>query len=448
MKIAEQFASHLVATKAEDIPSGILEVGKACLLDTCGVALLGCQEPLVDILCDVTNLFGGNAQASIIGRSSKASIPDAALINGASAHALDYDDMHLASGMHPSAPVICAALSVAEFTGASGNDFLRAVILGLETCTRLGEVMNPYHYDRGWHTTGTLGHFGAAVSAATLLGLNASQMTVALGLAATQSAGLKETFGTMAKPFHAGHAARDGVISAYLALKGFTCTSTMLEGKVGYGKVMGEAPDWQHLLTEWGNRWSTEKILYKPHVSSFCTQALIEGVLELREQHSIGAEHVREIRGFVSEMSMKNATIAKPKTGMEGKFSLPFAASLALVQGSATKQDFCDERANDPVIENIRSLTKISAGVGVKWPQAIVEIDTTSGQQFKTFVDLEKRMETAEQKWQVSESKFRRICTSLLDATDIDRIVNAIQTIDTASNLSDLTSLIATRRLA
>jgi 2-methylcitrate dehydratase PrpD len=219
----------------------------------------------------------------------------------------------------------------------------------------------------------------------------------------------------------------------------------MFEGKVGFGNVMGEGPDWQALLSDWGRRWSTEKILYKPHVSSFCTQALIEGVLELRATHGIHAEQVTAIRGFVSEMSMKNATIVKPKTGMEGKFSLPFAASLALVQGSATKADFCDERAQDPAIENIRSITRISAGDGVKWPQALVEIDTNTGQRFKTFVDLEKRMETPEQKWKVAESKFRQIVKGLLEEDGVNRVVETVSAIDKSPDLSGLIKNISTR---
>ncbi len=439
----EDLARTLDRTRTEDIPDDVLRTGKACLLDTLCVALAGCQEPLVDILDSVVSEFGRPEGATLIGRGRKAGAPDAALVNGAAAHALDFDDMHIASASHPSVPAISAALAVAEHVHASGAELLRAIVLGIETTVRIGESVNPAHYQRGWHATGTLGHFGAVVAAGTLMKLSPAQLTMAIGIAATQAAGLKQMFGTMAKPLHAGHAARDGVMAALLAARGFTSSAKSLEGTRGFGNVMSESADWTRLLDGWGSQWLMRRVLYKRYASSFCTQALIEGVIGLRRQHALTPDSVAAIRIAVSRQSMDNARIGEPATGMEGKFSLTHAAAQALAYGQATQSDFTDERAAEPLLRDLRGRTSISLGEGLGWAESSVEIETRDGRCLREDVDLHELTAGADDKWAVVEEKFRSVAKALLGGDRREALIEAVRSLERSRRIEPLMVLVA-----
>ena len=439
----EALARTIEGTRGDDVPEDVRLTGRACLLDTLCVALAGCQEPLVDILDSVVSEFGRAEGSTLIGRGRKSGAPDAALVNGSAAHALDFDDMHIASSSHPSVPVISAALAVAERVHASGADLLRAIVLGIETTVRIGESVNPSHYQRGWHATGTLGHFGATVAAGSLLKLAPSQLTMAVGIAATQAAGLKQMFGTMAKPLHAGHAARDGVMAALLAARGFTSSARALEGTRGFGNVMSESPDWTRLTEGWGTEWSMRSVLYKKYASSFCTQALIEGVIGLRRKHALEPGDVAAMRIAVSRQSIDNARIGEPATGMEGKFSLTHAAAQALAYGQATESDFTDERAAEPLLRDLRGRTAISLGERLGWAESSVEIETRDGRTLREDVDLHERTASADAKWAVADEKFRTVTAPLLRGDRRDAVVETVRTIDRARRIEPLMVLVS-----
>lgn len=432
----KELAELVLSTRAEALPPDVCLTTKACMLDSIGVGLAGSVDELVFILDSVLSDLGGSKQSSVIGRRSKFSVADAALLNGAIIHTFDFDDMHLASSMHPSAPVFGAALAVAEHVGASGLELLRASALGLEVCTRIGDAVNPAHYSGGWHATATLGHFGSVTAAGVLLGLTSQQMIHALGIAGTQAAGLKAPFGTMTKPLHAGHAARNGVVAAMLASRGFTCTEEILEGKVAFGMVMSKNANWDRVVNDWGSRWTTLDILYKPHASSFCTQALIESVIELRNQHQLTLENVSRIQGFVSPMSFNNAVIGNPKTGLEGKFSHTFAAAQALIYGKATQHDYTDERVAEDVIQRVRAKTVVEPREDLRWPMAYVEIDTVDGRTLNRGIDLEERMNTAEKKWDLVRRKFVRIMKGVISEEQSSQLVEQVHRLETAKKFN------------
>ena len=436
-----RLAQAVTSTRAENLSAEVVGTAKACLLDTLGVALAGCGHPLVRILRDVTCTFGSAAQVTLLGWAAKASVPDAALINGAAAHALDFDDMHIVAAMHPSVPVVPAALAVAEHVGSSGIDVLHAIALGIEAELRIGESVNPAHYEAGWHATATLGRFGAAIAAGTLLGLRADQMVAAIGIAGTQASGLKEVFGTMTKPFHAGVAARDGVMAAFLAASGFTSSEKILEGERGFGKVLSVEPQWSTLTEGWGNHWAFQKVLYKPHAAAFCCQALIEGVIGLRNQNALLDDHVRSIRAAVSRRSVENARVGDPRTGLEAKFSLTHTAAQALAHGQATEADFTDARALDPRLRELRKRVSVSMLEELGWPEAIVEIDLKDGRTVREAVDLRRRSATALDKWRVVEPKFRRVAGAALSDEAAGKLVESVRLLDGAPNLRKLLDL-------
>jgi 2-methylcitrate dehydratase PrpD len=359
-------------------------------------------------------------------------LPDAALINGAAAHALDFDDMHIESAMHPSAPVAASALAVAEFEGASGQALLRSLALGIEAEIRIGQAVNPDHYRRGWHATGTLGHFGAAGAAGVLMALDPPQMACALGIAGTQASGLKETFGSMSKPLHAGHAARNGVLAAALAKRGFTSASDILGGDYGFGRVLSDSGDWSRLLDGWGTHWSMSRILYKPHASSFCTQALIECALALRQRLGQDVSRIRRIDGEVSAMSIRNARVRDPETGLEAKFSLPHAIAQGLLHGQATPEDFTDERACAPQANALRALTNITVGPGFGWPEARVTLTLDDGSQACEHIDMQQRSASAADKWALCREKFVRLADSMPNLGDPSAVIRCLTSLDAA----------------
>lgn len=433
-----QLAASVCDMSSNDVPQDVIDTAKACLLDTMAVILAGANSDTVVILDDLVAASGSRPQATVLGRGRRVSVADAAWLNGACAHALDFDDMHIESAMHPSSPIITAALATAEATGATGRDFLTAVVLGMEGALRIGNAVNPSHYRRGWHATGTLGHFGAAMAAGRLLRLPPVRLAMAMGIAGTQASGLKGVFGTMTKPLHAGNAARNGVLAAYLAQRGFTCSTDILEGPVGFGEVMSDSPDWARVPNEWAQTWELRNVLYKVHASSFCTQALIEASLQLRRDHGIQPGDVVAIRGYVSRFSVENARVEHPVTGMEAKFSLSHAIAQALTYGQATESDFTDERAGEPVLVHLRGLSSIQAGSNLAWPEAIVEIDTRSLGLLKAHVNLQERTATAKAKWQTVAAKFEQVSNGRLHSDVARRLQRAVQAMEHADNVSGM----------
>src|SRR5215203_7194419 len=206
----------------DDLPADVIVIAKHCLLDWLGVTLAGSREPLAQMLRDEVAEQGGRPQATLIGTDARASTQQAALVNGAASHALDFDDVHLVMNGHPSVPVLPALLALAEAHDGDGRALIAAFVAGVEVECRIGALVMPGHYNAGFHATGTLGAFGAAAACAHLLALDTDQWQIALAIAGTQAGGLKAMFGTMCKPLHAGKAAANGLLAATLAARGFT----------------------------------------------------------------------------------------------------------------------------------------------------------------------------------------------------------------------------------
>src|SRR5882672_7542867 len=229
VSLTRTLAQQTSAVTYDALPEPVRALARQCVLDYYGVALAGADDPLAHILLDELGEAGGAAQASVIGHKARLPVLSAALVNGAICHALDYDDVNLAMPGHPSVAILPALLALAEQRQASGKAVIAAFVAGYETCCRIGMALRPGHYTRGFHATGTVGAFGAAAACAHLLGLDAEATARALGIAGTQSAGLKSQFGTMCKPFHAGKAAQSGLLAARLAARGFSSRTDLVE---------------------------------------------------------------------------------------------------------------------------------------------------------------------------------------------------------------------------
>jgi 2-methylcitrate dehydratase PrpD len=343
-------------------PASARAVAARAFLDTIGVALAGVGEPAARIVRR-TSATGDEGSCTVLGTALRASAPNAAFANGTAAHALDFDDMCFVSLAHPSAPLVPASLAVAEIVGASGRDLLDAYVAGFEIEGRLGRVMNPRHYQRGWHCTATIGTMGAAAAAARLLRLDAAATEHALAIAASQASGLKENFGTMVKPLHAGLAARNGIVAAQLAAEGMTASRAAIDGPQGLLAAMdSEHASLDGVNADLGERWEIVDtgITVKLYPSCAGTHPTLDALLDLRRQHRFSADSVAAIDIGVDPIVPTILIHDRPSTGLEGKFSMPFCAAAAVVHGGVGVDTFAPSHLRDPAILSVQSRITMS----------------------------------------------------------------------------------------
>lgn len=340
-----------------DPPPDARRAAARAVLDTVGVTLAGASEPVARIVQQAI-AQEGSGPCRVMGTPAVASAGNAALANGTAAHALDYDDMCFVSLAHPSAPLVAAAWAVADLCGANGRALLDAYIVGFEIEGRLGRAMNPRHYQRGWHCTSTIGTIGAAAAAARLLGLDETRAGHALAIAASEASGLKENFGTMAKPLHAGLAARNAVLAAQLARAGLTASPAAIEGPQGLLAAMdSERPMLAPFTDDLGIRWEIldTGVTVKLYPSCAGTHPPLDALLDLRRAERFTAADVDRVEIGVDAITPTILLYDRPSSGLEGKFSMPFCAAAALVDGRVGIDTFDDGRLRDPKITEVQS---------------------------------------------------------------------------------------------
>src|SRR5882724_3210433 len=304
MSAIARIAEFVVKTSLRDCPDAAIVQIRRAALDTLGVMLAGAAEPVAASVRAVARAEGGTPLCTVIGTSMRAAPTWAALANGTAAHAHDFDDTNFALLGHPSAPLLAAALACAEAEPADGAAVVLAYLVGFEVSVALGLALNPDHYTRGWHATSSIGTLGCAAAAASVLGLDPVQTRHALGVAASLASGLKENFGSMTKPFHAGHAARNGVFAAMAAREGLTASDSALDGRQGYAAAFGQvtlAPDAFDAL---GSRWQilASGIAVKPYPSCALTHSAIDALLALRSAHGLHPEQVADVEVGVNHV--------------------------------------------------------------------------------------------------------------------------------------------------
>jgi 2-methylcitrate dehydratase PrpD len=357
----------------DETPEEAREVARHCLLDFFGVAIAGSRETLTQILIDEIVANENSSQAALIGRKERASRLTAALVNGVAGHALDFDDTHMAMGGHPSAPIIPAILALAETSGASGRDVLEAIVIGVETECRLGALIGAQHYVVGFHSTGTIGTFGAAAACAHLLELDEDGWLHAFGLAGTQAAGLKSGFGTMAKPLHAGRAASNGLFSALAARGGFTSHPAILETEQGFFATHAGVKQSEEALDRFAGKFLIRDDLFKYHASCYLTHAPINAAQLIRGEHRFDPETIDEVEVRVHPSLFSICNIQAPKTGLEGKFSLRATTAMALLgEDTSDLATFSDEKVTAPEVVALRDRVNVIAAGKTRQTQAMV----------------------------------------------------------------------------
>lgn len=426
---------------AAGVPEEAREAARHCVLDFFGCALAGSREPLASILVDGIVRPEGAIEASLIGRCERATRLSAALVNGAAGHALDFDDTHTTMAGHPSVPVLPALLALAETEEVSGRGFLTALVAGIELECRLGALLGADHYTRGFHGTGTLGTFGAAAGCAQMLGLDELRWLNAIGLAGTQAAGLKASFGTMAKPLHAGRAASAGLLAALLARSGFTGHPGIIETSQGFAATQASrAPDPARLESH-RERFLIRETLFKYHAACYLTHAAIDAASRLRGQHEIEPESVRSVDVHVSPFVLDVCNIAEPRTGLEGKFSLRATVALAMLgedtQDSAT---YSDLMMADPRLIAVRDRVVVRTDDALQPTQARVVVRTATGPLEAAADTGVPASDSSVQRARLLR-KFRILAAPVLGGPGAERLADTVLQIDELASVAELLHL-------
>jgi 2-methylcitrate dehydratase PrpD len=326
-------------------------------------------------------------QASILGRSEKVDIANAALLNGISSHTFDYDDTHLKTIIHPAGPVASALLALSEHLGSSGREVIDALVLGIEVSCRVGNCMYPDHYDRGWHITGTTGMLGAAAACSRLLKLSVEQTQMALGIAASQPVGLREQFGTMTKPFHPGAAAKAGLMSALFAKEGYTASKRALEAPRGLIQVISDKCDWKEITEGLGQRWESALNTYKPFACGIVIHPSIDGCVQLRNQHGLKPENIEKVVLKVHSLVIELTGKKTPQKGLEGKFSVYHSCAVGLIYGKAGEHEYSDSVVQDPQVIALRDKVQAVVDDSIDEAAADITVFTKDGKQHHVFVE-------------------------------------------------------------
>lgn len=434
--------SHFIANSTmQDFPEEVVDASKKCLLDWIGVTLGGMKDPSVRLLVHFIEEMGGRRQASILGYGTKTNLLYAALANGMMSHVLDFDDAHSGVRTHPSAPLIPALLSIAEYRGLSGSDLITAFVVGFEITIRVGFALGREYYDAGWHATSVLGRFGAAAGVGRLLNLNVRQLCNAFGLAATQAGGVRDVFGTMAKPFHAGKAAMDGALSALLAQRGFRAPEDILSQNSGFPALFSSEYNPNRLTIDLGKSYHILGDSFKPYAACLLAHPVIDGMVILKEECDIDNNMVEKIDLEVSPMAMKVAGSMKPKDGMEGKFSLHFVAALALIYGGAGNSLFTDETVRDPGIKRLMRKVKASSKASLGETEARVTITMKDGTRYARRISTPKGDPGNPLTFEEIVGKFRDLTAEVLSAEGASHIIETVRNLDKLKTSAKLVKL-------
>ncbi|MFN0147840.1 MAG: MmgE/PrpD family protein [Dehalococcoidia bacterium] len=430
----------------EALPADVRTIARHCLLDWFGVALAGGEEPLTRMLRAEVLDEGGAPQSTLLGHGARVSARQAALVNGAASHALDYDDVHQGMSGHPSVPVIPALLALAERRRSSGRDVMAALVAGIETECRIGAYVMPGHYTTGFHATGTLGTFGAAAACAHLMDLDEGQWLHALGIAGAQAAGLKVMFGTMCKPLHAGKAAANGLLAATLAARGFTSSEAVLEASQGFAATQTATPNADRALDGLGAGFAIRDVLFKYHAACYGTHETIEALTRLRERHGLAPDDVARISLVVPPGNLAMCNIQEPRTALEGKFSLRFTAALALAGGGTQEAAFTDGAVARPDLVAIRDRVSV-AGSATASDGTEVTIVTCSGAELREKVNLNIPMTDLDAQWSRLTAKFRSLAAPVVGPRAPEDLVELVARFDEVEDVSAIVELASARAL-
>ena len=422
--VTRLLARFVVASKWSDVPEIARKEAARSIVNWVGCALGGARHETVECALSALSELSGPRAATVLGRKERLDVLLASLLNGISSHVLDFDDTHLETIIHPAGPVAPVLLALAERQTMSGADFLHAFILGVEVECRIGMAVYPWHYDQGYHITGSAGVFGAAAAAGKILGLDETQMTWALGIAATQSAGLREMFGTMCKAFHPGRAAQNGLTAALLAAKNFTSSEQSLEAPRGFAHVLSEERDFSKLTRGLGETYEVTRNTYKPFPCGIVIHPAIDACIQLRNENSLRASDIARVELRVHPLVLELTGKKTPMRGLEGKFSVYHSAAVALLRGVVGQREYSDEAVRDPEVVALRDRVTATVDPGVREEEVFARVVLASGRVLEKHVEhvvgsLANPLSNAD-----LETKFRGQAEGVLSEGEIQELLS------------------------
>jgi 2-methylcitrate dehydratase PrpD len=426
-----------------ELPNDLIRLAALCVLDYAGVTLAGTSDPAARILRQ--EIVGAErGPCVIVGCPDRTTPSQAALINGTAGHALDYDDVHMALPGHVSVTILPAILALAEARDLSPKRIVASFVAGYETACRIGQLVAPGHYARGFHATATIGSFGAAMACAHLLGLDETRASHALAIAGAQGAGLKAQFGTMCKALHAGKAAQNGIFAALLAERGFEGSTDILGASQGFGDAMSSNMSPEAALAEASDGFHLRNNLFKFHASCYGTHGLIEAVRKLRGLGVDGPRDLVSVTARVGVINDKMCNIKDPRNGTEAKFSLRFMGAFSFCGVDTARLDTFDERAlADPAVREAAAKITVVPDPSLSMTQAIVVARLQNGSELTTDHDAATPERDLEKLAPRLRAKFVGLAGSHLGAAAAEATAETIWRFSTLDEVGQLTRLLA-----
>ena len=453
MEITRKIGEYVARVGAEDFSPRAVYTAKAGIIDCLGCMLAGLKEPLVDILCQFIGTPGGALGATVVGRGFRTSAAEAAFLNGAAGHALDYDDITTPIKGHPSVVLLPSALALGEEQGATGQEVLLAYIVGFEVACSVAAGMSPgYFDDLGWHPTGPLGILGAAAAAARLLKLDARQSAMAISLEASQASGLRQNFGTMTKPFHAGTASRAGIIAAKLVEAGFTASTDGIEGRFGFMRAFsgGQGYDAGKVLEALGtvSHLETNGIDIKKYPCCGSTLPALDALFLLLKGQEVDPHEVEEVEVRVDFDPPRSLIHSRPKTTLEGKFSMQYCVAAALLDKAINLRSFTDEQVMRPEAQELFSRINMVRNPGYEGQPSWVEGYTGIRIRLKDGRAMERGLHRVTEgalrgtTMEDVRAKFRDCACQVLPEGGIDHLLDILERMEELDNVGRLTDLV------
>lgn len=452
--VTQRLSDFITTVRPEDLSHKSITWATHTLLDWTGVTLAARDDPsvmlLIDELCEADD-GGGSTAVSLFGHCRRARLLDAALINGTAGHALDYDDVNPLLGGHPSVPTIPVALALGELLGLSGRDVLAAIVVGIEVETAVGSMTGTSHYEKGFHNTSTIGIFGAAATAAWLLKLNEQTTRAALGLAASQAAGLKCNFGTMTKPFHAGMAATNGLRAARLAARGYTARGDAIEARLGFADTQVPSFDphvWTSPLVGTNDpqerTFGIERTLFKYHAACYGAHAALEAAGKLRAEEGISLDDVETVTLFMPARAEGQCAQPEPDSGLAMKFSTQHLAAIALDGvDTAALDTYSADVANDQ--RYVEARRRVSLRFEPERDRFVTDIEARlrDGRVVRAQGNVGVPATDLDAQWQKLVVKFASIATPVIGPENASRAQSQIRSLISAPDINSLVETIS-----
>jgi len=440
MEVTHSLVRFVVESRPEDIPEPARREAVRTLVNWFACALGGSHHDAIRIALEALAPFAGAPRASVVGRRERLDCLNAALVNGMSAHVLDFDDTHLRTLLHPGVPVASVLLALSERAPLPGPHFLHAFVLGVDVECRIANAIYTAH-NVNWYITGTAGVFGAAAAAGKVLGLDERGMARAFGIAATQAAGLREMAGTMCKSFTHGRAAQNGMSAAFLASHGFTGSERVIEAPRGFAGVLAPEHRLEEITDGLGERYEILLNTYKPHACGVVVHPAIDGCIELRAAHSVNPVEVASVALRVHPLALKLAGIREPRGGLESKWSLYHSAAIALCDGAAGERQYTDERVRDPAVARLREKVSAQADVALSDDEAHVKIVLADGRTLDRHIEHAAGSAGNPLSDRALDAKFRALAEGVLPGNRADALLEKCRAVADLGNVADLARL-------